>query len=202
MKTLSSILEKPEMITRTDEPVYFEFQNPYLFASLLQGLRETVNPGVRGSVDLYPGDWYEERDCRLFAAVRYSGALALTPLCIAAVTEDGELVSLCASPGNHAVVKDFLKEILFTSAFRYLQCLETNKLRALYSELGLRRVAGMPWDSDLKPEGWNSSRFGRPSFMVYASRYLPRFLELDDTKQMFTSSDAFNRHLQNFDIVL
>ena len=42
-----------------------EMSDPEMFVSLLQGFRESQNPGVRGGVDLYPAEWYVEHNARL-----------------------------------------------------------------------------------------------------------------------------------------
>lgn len=180
-----------------------ETSDPEMFVSLLQGFRESQNPGVKGSVDLYPAEWYVEHNARLFVAVRFlSGNSAFDVFAVAAVTGTGELVSVCAQPGSGELVKEFLSSVHFLTHFRFLRCLETDKLRELYKSLGLRRVCGMPWDSDLKPEGWDVSRFGRPSFMIYASEDVPGFEGLSDDKNMFTSVSAMENWLQRFGISL
>jgi hypothetical protein len=180
-----------------------EMSDPEMFVSLLQGFRESQNPGVRGSVDLYPAEWYVGHNARLFAAVRFQpGNSAHEVFAVAAVTGTGELVSLCAIPGTGGLVKEFLSSVHFLTHFRFLRCLETDKLRELYKSLGLRRVCGMPWDSGLKPEGWDVSRFGRPSFLVYASKDVPGYDGLSDDKDMFTSASAMDDYLARFGISL
>lgn len=180
-----------------------EFHAPRLFVSLLQRFRESQNPGIRGSVDLYPAEWYEENNARLFAACSIYPETGTGKLfAVAAVTGAGELVSICAKPGTGGLVKDFLESVYSATHFRFLRCLETDKLRELYKSLGLRRVCGMPWDSDLKPEGWNIFKFGRPSFMVYASKDVPGYEGLSDDKIMFTSVSAMESRLQCFGISL
>lgn len=177
-----------------------ELHDARLFALLLHRIRESQNPGIRGSVDLYPEEWYVENNARLFAACRSNEGHEV--FAVAAVTGACELVSLCALPGSGGLVKDFLESVYSATHFRFLRCLETDKLRELYKSIGLRRVCGMPWDSDLKPEGWNVSRFGRPSFMVYASKDVPGYEDLSDDKDMFTSASAMDGYLQRFGISL
>lgn len=180
-----------------------EMGDPEMFVSLLQGFYDSQNPGIRGSVDLYPAEWYVENNSRLFAAVRFQPEnSAHDVFAVAAVTGTGELVSLCAQPGSGGLVKEFLESVHFLTHFRFWRCLETDKLRELYKSLGLRRVCGMLWDSDLKPEGWDVSRFGRPSFMIYASEDVPGFENLSDEKDMFTSVSAMEGWLQRFGISL
>lgn len=180
-----------------------EIHSPRLFVSLFQRFRESQNPGIRGSVDFYPAEWYVENNARLFMACRINPETEEgVSFAVAAVTGTGELVSICAEPGTGGLVKDFLESVYSATHFRFLRCLETDKLRELYKSLGLRRVCGMPWDSDLKPEGWNVSRFGRPSFMVYASKDVSGYEDLSDDKDMFTSVSAMETCLRRFGISL
>ena len=124
-------------------------------------LRKLIDEGTRGAVDIQSADWYARKkaQCHLIGT-------PAEPVAVYAVTEELELVTLIKSPKS-IVLGGWLVCDAVVHGAAWLMCLDTEKLNDLYTKAGFRRVADMPWDESLAPEGWDYARHGRPYLSFY-----------------------------------
>lgn len=100
-----------------------EIEDAEVFCGLLRNMRNSQPEGVRGSVDLYRPEWYDERRARMWSAIHTVNG---TPevFAVAAVLSNRELVSICARPN---------------AVQRTLREKDLNVYRYYYSDMVMRR---------------------------------------------------------------
>jgi hypothetical protein len=127
------------------------------FAGALRAGSEAHPHGA--AVDVKDESEYAKPGTRLFLAPDDSAGAAVTP--------DGDLVSVFKKPGSKVRISDILQE-----AAPHAQTLDAYAgngfLPTLYSRFGFRPVARVPWSDAHAPAGWNYEAGGRPDvvFMV------------------------------------
>lgn len=118
------------------------------FVAAANYLKSTIPAGVRGSVDVHDGHFYEQ-EC--------------------AVTREGEIATLIKKPGA-SMPSTELMQMAINNGGRWLYCLDTPVLRDLYTSMAFVRVACVPWDSALAPANWDTDRYGKPCIAFYVDR--------------------------------
>lgn len=166
-----------------------EIEDAEVFCNLLATFRNSQNEGVRGSVDLYRPEWYDERGARMYAACKYTDEGAWEQFAVAAVLANKELVSICAMPGNGQLTERFIAEVMDRERPLFLRCLDTDMLQFFYRRLDFKFLCAMPWNDELKPEGWNIEKYGRPPYTVYVSPYAPCYNDCLEDRLMFIGYD-------------
>lgn len=167
-----------------------------VFYGLFRNLRNTQSEGVRGSVDLYRPEWYDERRASLWTAI-HSVEGKPEVFAVAAVLSNRELVSICAKPGNHVETERFIQTVIDHEKPLFLRCLDTPLLNSLYHSLGFKFLCAMKWDDDLKPEGWNCDKYGKPDYAVYISPYAPNYEECEEDRLMFVQYELMAEYVKS-----
>jgi hypothetical protein len=126
-------------------------------------LKAKHGAGVRGSVDIYDREYYENNaaQCILYGTPEH-------PQAVFAITKSLELVTLIKNPGNKSLDISIIIQHAIGMGAHWLFCVETEKLHNLYTSNGFMWVASLKWNDEQAPEGWDSEKYGKPYVSFYA----------------------------------
>jgi hypothetical protein len=111
------------------------------------------------AVEVKDPAFYQDPDTKLFMAPDGSAG--------AAVTADGDLVSVFKVPGSTADIAGILSEA--SQHAKTLDAYDINGfLPTLYSAFGFRPVARVRFNDEYAPSGWSYDDFGRPDVVLMA----------------------------------
>lgn len=150
------------------------------FCAAVQAAKDAQDPSKAWRVTAMPEDEFKEEHPGAICHITAGGS-------VAAVTADGDIVSVCGMPGDSVRGKDLLAQAVAAGGTK-LDSYDGN--HGFYVSQGFEPVSWCKWSDEYAPPGWNSTRDAREDIVFYKYTGNKQKLETGEDKKHLAAFKA------------